>query len=239
MNWSDSKLIGFDLETTGPDPMTARPVQFAFAWYNHRAVTQARHGLINPEMPIPPDSTAVHGITDADVAERGGNYTRSLDGILRTLLEASVNRTVLVGMNMSYDLTVIDQCVRAVDGKGLRDHGWDGLCFDVLVADKHVDRYRKGSRKLSALAEVYGVEHHGAHTAMGDVLASVQVAFALSDRYTEISGATPEELHVLQRGWRREQSRSFSEYRVAKGEPALDESDGDWPIRGDVTVPVP
>ena len=65
----DRPLVFFDLETTGLDLKQDRIVELAFIkWTPHGDILE-RERRFNPGIPIPPESTAVHGITDADVAD--------------------------------------------------------------------------------------------------------------------------------------------------------------------------
>jgi DNA polymerase III epsilon subunit-like protein len=58
-----------DLETTGTSPEVDRIVSFAIILLDpDGAKTETFHGLVDPECPIPPDATNVHGITDEMVA---------------------------------------------------------------------------------------------------------------------------------------------------------------------------
>ena len=238
MSWADGPMLGFDLETDSPVPTEARPVQFALIDLDFRQVTKERTGLINPERPIPPETTAIHHITDADVEERGGDLERSIDGIVGKLLEASLAAIPLVGANLKFDLTVIDTCHRLFnDGTGLEDLGWEGLVIDVLVIDRAMDRYRKGSRKLSALCTHYGVTQTDAHTAGGDVLAAAAVAWALADANPDLADMDLEELHASQVTWHREWVEHYSEYRVGKGEPPLESREFYWPLMLSTDLP--
>ena len=68
------KLYAFDLETTGLDGNTARIVEFCFIELD--AADPALRELsrwtemVDPQMPIPPATTRVHGITDKMVRGR-------------------------------------------------------------------------------------------------------------------------------------------------------------------------
>jgi DNA polymerase III subunit epsilon len=62
-------LVFFDLETTGVDAARDRIVQFAALKINPDNSERALATLVNPQRPIPPEATAVHHISDADVAD--------------------------------------------------------------------------------------------------------------------------------------------------------------------------
>ena len=238
MTWANDKLLGFDLETTSADPLTALPVAFGLAHFDFGKMVKARHGLVDPGIPIPEGATKVHGITDEMVRSRGGDLEKSIFGIAGELLAASIAGIPCVGMNLVYDLTVVDRCLRRIEGElgeseSLRDMGWTGPAVDILVLDRHCDRFRKGSRTLLALCTQYGVDPGESHSALADAIASVHVARAIAEKYPEVKHADAELLHNLQVGWRREWAKEFAEYREKKGEPPLEESAGDWPLIGD------
>ena len=61
-------LVVFDLEATGLNKRTDRIVSIALVRYEPSGSVEQVNYLLNPGIPIPEDSTAIHGITDADVA---------------------------------------------------------------------------------------------------------------------------------------------------------------------------
>ena len=65
----DRPLVFFDLETTGLDLKNDRIIELAFIKWTPTGDILERERRFNPGMPIPPEATAVHGITDADVAD--------------------------------------------------------------------------------------------------------------------------------------------------------------------------
>jgi len=114
-----------DLESTGIDPRTARIVRLSVLKLEPDGAERFRSELINPGGPIPPGATAVHGITDDDVADapRFEAFARALVeyldgcdlagfGIERfdlPLLEAELRRA---GMPVSFsDRAVVDAMV--------------------------------------------------------------------------------------------------------------------------------
>ena len=63
--WTSTNFVILDTETTGLD-RHARIVEFSCI---DRAGTVLVNSLVNPGVPIPPAASAIHGITDADVAD--------------------------------------------------------------------------------------------------------------------------------------------------------------------------
>ena len=58
----------FDLETTGIDISKDRIVEISVLKVFSNGNKESRTWLVNPEMPIPPETTAVHGITNEKVS---------------------------------------------------------------------------------------------------------------------------------------------------------------------------
>jgi DNA polymerase III subunit epsilon len=63
-------LVFFDLETTGVHVGSDRIVQICLLKIMPDQTETVRNYLVNPEMPIPPVTTAIHGITDEDVKDK-------------------------------------------------------------------------------------------------------------------------------------------------------------------------
>jgi len=58
-----------DIETTGTDPATARVIEIASVdLQDDNTLANPQEVLVNPGVPIPPESSAVHHLIDADVA---------------------------------------------------------------------------------------------------------------------------------------------------------------------------
>jgi len=62
-------LIFFDLETTGINIATDRIIELSYLKIDLNGNEISKTMLINPAIPIPPESTAIHGITDEDVKD--------------------------------------------------------------------------------------------------------------------------------------------------------------------------
>lgn len=60
----------FDLETTGINISKDRIVEISILKVHPDGKELSKTWLVNPEMPIPPEVTAIHGISDADVADQ-------------------------------------------------------------------------------------------------------------------------------------------------------------------------
>jgi DNA polymerase III subunit epsilon len=62
-------LAVIDVETTGVNTASDRVVQIATLRVEPDGRSDLRSALINPGVPIPAEATAIHGISDADVAD--------------------------------------------------------------------------------------------------------------------------------------------------------------------------
>ena len=224
--WHTGVLGSYDCETTGRDPLVARLISAAFVTSDG-----GRHDfLVDPGVPIPPETTAVHGITDEYVREHGGHPAEALEKIAELLAaHLSANRPLVV-FNAPYDLTLLEL---ELERHGLRSLaarvGRIEPVIDPLVIDKAVDRFRKGKRNLESQCAHYGVRIEGAHDAAVDAIAAMEVAKALAERYPEVGQASPADLHRQQEEWKAASERDFAAYRQRRGEEYVAEPG--WPVR--------
>lgn len=170
----DRPLVFFDLETTGLDFKTDRIVELALIKMTPHGDVLERVRRFNPEMPIPPEATAVHGITDADVADEEP-FCRRAKG-LADILEGCD----LGGFNIRrYDIPML-----------MAEFKRCGVPFSLegrRVIDVQNIFHREEPRDLSAAARFYlGREHEEAHTALGDIRTSAAVLAAQFERYTHV-----------------------------------------------------
>ncbi|HTJ70516.1 MAG TPA: exonuclease domain-containing protein [Actinospica sp.] len=224
--WHTGVLGSYDCETTGRDPLTARLISASFVTSDG-----GRHDfLVDPGVPIPPETTAVHGITDEQVREHGSDPVEALDRIAALLAEHLSAGRPLVVFNAPYDLTLLEA---ELERHGLRPLvsrvGRIEPVIDPLVIDKAVDRFRKGKRNLESQCAHYGVAIEGAHDAAVDAIAALEVAKALAERYPEVGQATPIELHRQQEQWKAASEEDFAAYRQRRGEAYTAEPG--WPVR--------
>lgn len=222
----------FDTETTGVDPWEDRIVSAALVLtdadpdtgeYVKRTVTF----LLNPGIEIPAGATAIHGITDQMVEQSGADPAVALASILGFLDARAEAGIPLVVYNAPFDLTMLNAEAERHGLKPLADDF--GPVIDPLIIDKHIDKYRAGSRRLVDVCRMYGVELGDAHNAAADAVAALSLAekFALVGDADKIPDA--EQLHLLQVLWQEEQRTSYNRYRTSRGE--FDKMQGPgWPF---------
>jgi len=154
-----------DSETTGLDAAEARIVALGAVRLHGGRVYPGVNldRLVRPEVPIPAAATAVHGITDAMVADAPRFPEAFAD------VRAMAEGLVIVGHNIGFDLAVLgNECGR---------HGlaWEvPPCLDTLLLAGALLPEREDLR-LESLAVAFGVEVEGRHTALGDCLVAARV----------------------------------------------------------------
>ena len=170
-------LTVVDCETTGLDPGRDRVISVAalrFHGLPHapRAVLDA---LVNPGVPIPAAATAVHGITDAMVAD-----APAFRGVARRLAPL-LRGAALVGHVVSFDCAVLAAEARRA-GLPWRDPPM--LCTRELAAALLP---AGADLELEALAARFSIALAGRHTALGDAWAAAHVFAALARLAGEVS----------------------------------------------------
>ncbi|UCH74342.1 MAG: 3'-5' exonuclease [Rhodospirillales bacterium] len=168
----DLPVLVLDSETTGLDVALARIVSLGAArshgWrlYPHANLDC----VVNPGVPIPRQSTAVHGISDAMVAP-APNFAE-----VWPRLQEMAEGAVVIGHSIGFDLAILRrECER-------HDIAWrtpPALDTGLLFAALHP---KESDITLERLAERFGVEIEGRHTALGDALVTAEIWLALIPR---------------------------------------------------------
>ncbi len=161
-------MTGFaclDAETTGTDPAADRIVSLAVVRVAPDGTRSTRSWRLNPGVPIGASATAVHGITDADVAD----CPRFAD--VAAEVAAALDGATLVTFNgRAFDLPLL----RAEFARcGVE---WTpGPDVDVL----RLDRARTRHDLPAVVRRWCGREHTGAHDAEADAVATLDVLRAM------------------------------------------------------------
>ncbi|WP_030242361.1 exonuclease domain-containing protein [Streptomyces sp. NRRL S-350] len=233
MSWWQQPLVGFDLETTGTDPAVDRIVTAALVDTVGAARAGAAHWLLDPGVPIPAEAEAIHGIGDEVARGKGRPAKEAVEEIAAALCGRIAAGRPVVAFNAPFDLSLLDAELRRYGLATLAQRlgGPVGPVLDALVIDRAVDKYRKGSRTLQRVCEVYGVELTDAHEAGSDALAAVRVAVALADRYpAEVGSVAPAELHRRQVDWYRDWAEGLQDW-LRRGKDPQAVVDPRWPAR--------
>jgi DNA polymerase III subunit epsilon len=238
MAWHQGLLVGFDLETTGTDPLSSRIVTAALVEAVGGETVGARQWLVDPGVPIPDDAAAIHGITTARAAAEGRPAREAIDEIADALAAHWTAGTPVVAFNASFDLSLLCAELHRHGLRSLADRlgGEVGPVVDPLTVDRAVDRYRKGKRNLETACSVYGVVLDGAHEAGADALAAVRVAVAIARRHPDVAVKEPWDLHRRQISWYADWAAGFQEW-LRRGRDPQAVVDGRWPLREPESVP--
>lgn len=227
-HWADGPFVAFDCESTGIDPQTARILQAAIVLDDPGppAKQDATRFLINPGVPIPAEASAIHGIT-VEKLKDAWSSGQAIPCIGEQLHAATVMTGYpLVIFNVAYDWPLLLAEIRRLECRPPAD--FNPLFLDPLVIDRALDRYRRGSRKLEAVATFYHVPLDSAHDALADAKAAVGIMRALVAAYPELRRDTLEQLQVLQSQWFHDWKTHLNSYWESIGKQ--DRVTGEWPI---------
>ena len=167
-------LAFFDLETTGVKVATDRIVEICIHRLNVDGTTKTKTLLINPGVPIPPEVTAIHGITDDDVKD--APKFRDVAHELAHFLE----NCDLAGFNSNhFDIPLlVEEFLRAdvdFDLKGRR------------FIDVQNIFHKMEPRNLYAAYKFYcNKDLENAHSAEADTIATYEILKAQIDRYQDV-----------------------------------------------------
>lgn len=161
--------IVLDTETTGLDARVARLVQIGAVRVRGTQVLmdERLERLVAPGIPVPPETTAIHGITDAHLREAPA-YAALADEI-----EAFIGGNVVIGHTIAYDLAILERETKLAGRSWRLPPALDVRLMAVLANPglAHHD--------LDRVAAWLGVIIEGRHTAIGDAVATARVYAAL------------------------------------------------------------
>ena len=175
----DRPLYVIDTETTGVSVEQDRIIEIAVLRIIPDTEPLRHLWLINPTIPIPPDATAVHGITDADVAKC--DTFKAIAPYLHQIL----HEQDLAGYNLrKFDVPILQAEFARV-----------GLTFTPgHLLDAYRISVQREPRDLAAAVKFFcGPETtFDGHRAMGDTLAAWAVLQAQLERYEDLPRTVPE-----------------------------------------------
>lgn len=167
-------IVFFDLETTGTNIVKDRIVEISYLKVFPNGKEEIKTRRINPEMPIPPASTAIHGISDEDVKD-----CPTFKQIAKSLAD-QIEGCDLAGFNSSrFDVPLLmEEFLRADVDIDLSRRKF----IDVQVIF-----HKKEPRTLEAAYRFYCDRTlEDAHSAEADTLATYEVLKAQLDRYPDL-----------------------------------------------------
>ncbi|RIA10347.1 DNA polymerase-3 subunit epsilon [Flavobacteriaceae bacterium MAR_2010_72] len=168
----------FDLETTGINITTDRIVEISILKVHPEGTEDSKTWLINPEMPIPKEVTAIHGISDADVANQP-TFKEVAKDIFNMIKDSDLG-----GFNSNrFDIPLLaEEMLRAE------------IDFDMknrVAIDVQTIFHKMEQRTLSAAYKFYCDKNlDDAHSAEADTKATYEVLKAQLAKYDELENDT-------------------------------------------------
>jgi len=167
-------LVFFDLETTGIDVSSDRIVELSYLKVYPNGDEESKTMRINPGVPIPPQSTEIHGITDEDVkdAPRFSEVAKSVAQVFEGCDFAGYNSN-------KFDIPLLAEEFLRVE-------------VDIdLIKRKFIDIqvifHKKEQRTLSAAYKFYCDKTlENAHTSEADTRATYEILMSQLDRYDDL-----------------------------------------------------
>ena len=180
----DTPLIVFDIESTGISPRTDRIIELAAIRIDPDGTETPGYWLLNPGIPIPVETTAIHGITDEIVSTQPTFADKALE------ILAYFGDSDLAGFNAGrFDIPMLaEEFTRA------------GIRFDPdrrRLLDAQRIFHTREPRDLTAALAYYcgGKAHTGAHGAEADVRATLDVILGQFQKYPDL----PRDMETLDR----------------------------------------
>lgn len=173
-------LVVFDIESTGVSPRKDRIIELAAIKLMPNGEEISKCWLMNPSVPIPPETTAIHGISD-EIVKDCPTFADKADEIFEFFKDCDLS-----GFNADrFDIPCLEEEFARV-----------GKAF-APSARKHVDvqriYHKKEPRDLSAAVKFYlGRNHEGAHGAEADTRATLEVLKAQMLKYSDLPSTVDE-----------------------------------------------
>ncbi len=167
-------LVFFDLETTGINIISDRIVEISYLKIYPNGKEIATTYLVNPGRPIPPESTAIHKITDEMVADKPTFKE------LAKIIAKDIEGCDIAGYNSNrFDVPLLmEEILRA---------GVDIDLSNRKFVDVQTIFHKKEQRTLSAAYKFYcDKDLEGAHSAEADTRATYEVLKGQLDKYNDL-----------------------------------------------------
>jgi DNA polymerase-3 subunit epsilon len=191
--------VSIDTETTGRDATQDRIVEVGCVFVVRGEVVGEKGWLINPGCPIPEDASNVHGIFDADVADKP-RFEEVAEEIRATLMDH-----LPLAYNAEFDRGFLREEFKRLDNPIAKSDLPPALSSDVTWLDpldwaRELQKEEK-SRALGEVCARLGISLENAHRATDDAKAAgyVMAAFTKDSRVPRPYGACIKEQRRLSR----------------------------------------
>ncbi|KGN99139.1 DNA polymerase III subunit epsilon [Porphyromonas gingivicanis] len=166
-------IIFFDIESTGLSPVKDRIVEISLLKVYPDGREESKTRRINPECPIPPETTAIHGISDDDVKD-----CPTFRQIAKSLASEFVGCDIAGYNSNRFDIPMLaEEFIRA---------GVEINLGQYRFVDVQNIFHKMEQRTLEAAYRFYcNEELKDAHSAEADTRATYEVLKAQLDRYPD------------------------------------------------------
>jgi len=167
-------FIVLDLETTGLNLVNDKIIEYCLFKVHPDGKKEIRTQLVNPGLPIPPESTKIHGITDKDVANKPTFKE------IATELYTFIGNADLAGYNSNkFDVPfLIEEFLKANIDFSLKGR---------RLIDIQNIFHKMEPRNLKAAYKFYcGQDIKNAHTAEADTMATYEILLAQIEKYQHV-----------------------------------------------------
>jgi DNA polymerase-3 subunit epsilon len=188
----------FDLETTGINVTNDRIVEIAIFKVYPNGNKESKTWLVNPTIPIPAETTAVHGITNEKVANEP-TFAQLASTVYNMIKDSD-----LAGFNSDrFDIPLLaEELLRA------------GVDFDMknrVAVDIQTIFHKKEERTLSAAYKFYcGETLENAHSAEADTMATYEILKSQLERYDDL----PHDMKSLSEYTTRKKTADFAGFII-------------------------
>jgi DNA polymerase III epsilon subunit family exonuclease len=165
-------FVFVDVETTGLHASTDRVIEIGILKVKNGKVVGKYSSLINPEMPIPEDSTKVCGIGDTDVAD-APTFAQVADQIVRFF-----ETGVVVAHNADFDYAFLQTELNRI-GQSFTKPTLDTIALSKFFYPT------QGSHRLDAISKKHKIRILSRHRALDDARALHKFLEKLSENFGE------------------------------------------------------
>jgi DNA polymerase-3 subunit alpha (Gram-positive type) len=179
----NNKIVVFDIETTGCNPVNDSIIEIGAIKVVNDVIVDEWNELIDPEISIPENITALTGITTDMVKGKP-----TIETLLKDFIEFCEDYTIM-GHNVIFDYSFIK--AKAIE----QGYIFEKYAIDTLKISRKL-LSDIPSRKLGSLCEYYNIDLTNAHRAKHDAKATYEVYAHMKNEFYSDNGAPflPEKL---------------------------------------------
>lgn len=169
----DEVFVCIDLEATGLDPKTERIVEIAVIKFTFDKILDTFDSLVNPEIEIPIISQNIHNISFDMVKDKP-----KIKELLPTILNF-IGKHIIIGHGIKFDIDLLDNEAKRNQINCLIQNlpFIDTLRLARLYGESPIN-------SLKELSKHFNIEFVGAHRALNDVKANIEIFKKLTTNFS-------------------------------------------------------